>query len=1057
MAGEDFGKLSPDQLQQLSKVISEAKKLTNQQAKIIEKVLTGEIEIGEKRIAYLEQYFDIYSKGLDKVARKYSSINDAFLILNNNLEDNIEDLASDVEGISRLAQSTANASGSGSNSGPKPAGSSTESAGGLNKEAVVALRELVSALRVSSSATEEYAASRISLSHFGGGMPPASGGSATPPPTPVGPTIDTVEPAERLKLDELDLETLAEAYSNTINNLIKQQEKKEEILAFSRQENENRVTEQRLLNLGKVTDAEIKAQNMLNELRAQLMLGLNEGDDAGRQRVQLEEAMTRAKIIEDLKLEMANKRARLEYEKMKEVGRALNAEEYANIEKEVAREYQIKLDNIQGLVTAQTKLEALKRANPKVAEALEAKKAQYIADLEYKARLKNNGKLTEEERKHIQELADEKFEADLENLEKIEDEQWKALQEDRRKSIAETDASIAHAVSFDNFTKEDNFLSRMKSLSAMTDGLEGEDKSKAQLAVAVKALSSIVKNLENTIDKIGTYKGGIDTRLQGSNNTQYKGSYWDQLTKDMMSVGAVTPFFKQEDFANNIKSLVESGIAFDLKQRAFLMTIQEKIANTFNVADGTLLRLIRIQQEDTTAGRLGMESALNSFLNNMYENTEYLKGVAESVRGSLEEMEALLDGVAATEVEYEVQKWMGSLYSVGMSQSAVNAISTALGQIASGQIDALTNGSGAGNLLVMAANNSGKSISEILQDGLNADETNKLLQATVNYLAQIAESTDNNVVQQQLASVFGIKASDLKAAVNLASSKDSGKSSIDDIFNETKKYDNMLVQLEKMASTMYKRTSIGEMMSNVWENGQYTLASSMAGSPIAYLTYKMASLLEDATGGISLPFLNVMGFGVDLETTVADLMRVASLSVGIMSSIGPMISGLGNSFSGQAMLNKMGISSSSGLAVTPRGGAGAVNQLDGGGGEQTTSDGGYVGGGGTDIEKNELQKAEDKKEKQLIEAQEEAGTNQVDMLNTYVLKMYEILDAVSSGEKSFTVKVAGYGLTGTSLNNGSQGGVNGLANLVDTSSGGFSESGNSLDTKNVVDLGGWST
>ena len=46
----------------------------------------------------------------------------------------------------------------------------------------------------------------------------------------------------------------------------------------------------------------------------------------------------------------------------------------------------------------------------------------------------------------------------------------------------------------------------------------------------------------------------------------------------MTSVGAVTPFFKQEDFANNIKSLVDRGIAFDLKQRAFLMTIKDKIA-----------------------------------------------------------------------------------------------------------------------------------------------------------------------------------------------------------------------------------------------------------------------------------------------------------------------------------------------------------------------------------------------------------------------------------------------------------------------------------------------
>jgi hypothetical protein len=79
----------------------------------------------------------------------------------------------------------------------------------------------------------------------------------------------------------------------------------------------------------------------------------------------------------------------------------------------------------------------------------------------------------------------------------------------------------------------------------------------------------------------------------------------------------------------------------------------------------------------------------------MYENTEYLKDVASSVRGSLLEMEALMEGKAATEVEYQVQKWMGSLYSVGMSQEAVQGIAGALGKIAAGQIDGLTGDSGA--------------------------------------------------------------------------------------------------------------------------------------------------------------------------------------------------------------------------------------------------------------------------------------------------------------------------------------------------------------------------
>ncbi len=84
--------------------------------------------------------------------------------------------------------------------------------------------------------------------------------------------------------------------------------------------------------------------------------------------------------------------------------------------------------------------------------------------------------------------------------------------------------------------------------------------------------------------------------------------------------------------------------------------MSKKIANTFNVADSSLLRLVRLQQKDSTAARLGMESAITAFLNNMYENTEYLKGVADSVRASLLEAESLMTDVSAVEFEYQMQK-----------------------------------------------------------------------------------------------------------------------------------------------------------------------------------------------------------------------------------------------------------------------------------------------------------------------------------------------------------------------------------------------------------------
>ena len=128
------------------------------------------------------------------------------------------------------------------------------------------------------------------------------------------------------------------------------------------------------------------------------------------------------------------------------------------------------------------------------------------------------------------------------------------------------------------------------------------------------------------------------------------------MSTDIRNVAGISPLIKQESVVSNLEKLVGQGISFDVEQRAFLETIKDKIATTFNAADGTLLRLVRIQQQDTTAARLGMESALTSFLNNMYETTEYMQSVATSVRNSLKEAEALMGAKSAAAFEYQVQK-----------------------------------------------------------------------------------------------------------------------------------------------------------------------------------------------------------------------------------------------------------------------------------------------------------------------------------------------------------------------------------------------------------------
>lgn len=463
------------------------------------------------------------------------------------------------------------------------------------------------------------------------------------------------------------------------------------------------------------------------------------------------------------------------------------------------------------------------------------------------------------------------------------------------------------------------------------------------------------------------------------------------MSKEINGVAAVSPLVKQETIVSNLNQLVGQGIAFDVEQRAFLMSIKDKIATTFNVADASLLKLVRIQQQDTTAARLGMESALTSFLNNMYETTEYMQGVASNVRSSLLEAESLMGAKSAAAFEYQVQKWMGSLYSVGASDSAVQSIAGAIGQIASGNISGL-NGSGAGNLVIMAANNAGLSLAEMLQKGLDESETNRLMTAMVNYLGGIYnETTDSRVVQQQFANIFGLTAADLKAAANLSGT-------VENIAKSNLTYNGMLGQLTSMANSMYLRTSIGELLSNAFSNIQYGLATNIANSPALYSTYKIASLLDATTGGISLPDVMTPLGGVALHTTVADVMRAGALGGSMLSGIGNLISmiGSGGGLLPSGMLKAMGINTGTDNIVTYGNGKNLVQLAN------STSESGYVGNGeGGDVYNATMQSAEEQKAQ--VQPDEEEDNTKLKDINSNVELIYNLLFDITTGARSLAV------------------------------------------------------
>lgn len=595
----------------------------------------------------------------------------------------------------------------------------------------------------------------------------------------------------------------------------------------------------------------------------------------------------------------------------------------------------------------------------------------------------------------------------LEFLKDREDAEKKIAKEQSKFANSKLNNIIASSTNAFQFIKDRNQFAAnwandilAKDPSKTTAQIQAE--MQAQLNATFAKLGGYITQLNEKGAQQAKKQGAVDTNLQGSHYGIGGTGAW-KILNDLVSVGVgLSPFVRQEDVANQIEKLATMGISYNLKQRAFLNTISEKIATTFDAADGTLRKLVRIQQADSTAARLGMESALTSFLNNMYETSEFMHEAAAEIRGSLYEATALMQAEKAAEYEYQVQKWLGSLYSVGFNASS--KVADTLGKITAGDISGVTDG-GMSNLLIMAANEANLPIAEILEKGLTPDQTNALMQSMVSYLANIYEETKgSNVLAQQYGNVFGVTAADLKAAANLYAK------GLDKIASTNKNYEDMENRLELMANTAIFRTSMAEVMENMKANFEYTMQSTIANNPVLSGLNYMANMLNDLVGGIEIPFVNVYGFGFDLNATVADLMNVAALSGTVMGGMGKLLASLagGGGMVGSGMLRMFGVDlDGEADKIKSRGGNSLALTAVGG---STTSESGSIAGNesGDDIKNKTLADASEGPEKQIAEAKEdqedkeEARTNQI---VGHIVDIYDLLQEVTLGSKKWHVKL----------------------------------------------------
>lgn len=393
--------------------------------------------------------------------------------------------------------------------------------------------------------------------------------------------------------------------------------------------------------------------------------------------------------------------------------------------------------------------------------------------------------------------------------------------------------------------------------------------------------SAMYDSINKSIKEYSSYFEEMQVRLLGSGKTY--SSVADLLSKTFSG----SPFFAMSDVMNQTKTFIQQGIAYNVELRASLQTISEKIAVTFNALDATLLRLVRIQG-DSTQARLGIESKITNLLNSQFQDTSYLaSNLNEAVSASLLEAEARLGRVAGTKFEYEAQKWLGSLYSVGASQGLINQLASGLGYLGSGDVSGLSSNAALTNLLAVAASKGGgASLGDLMTRGATATDISALMTGLYSLVQEVSK-TNNVVALKEYASVFGMSISDLKSVLNLTASD------IKTLTEQTLSYNDALetVTNQLNASTLLNRTHVSRLLDNLTSNIVDSIASGIAGNAAGYIGWKMAGIGAELTKGIEI---NAAPFGVGVNTTVSEAVKAAATAAALGANLNKLFSGLSN-------------------------------------------------------------------------------------------------------------------------------------------------------------------
>lgn len=430
-------------------------------------------------------------------------------------------------------------------------------------------------------------------------------------------------------------------------------------------------------------------------------------------------------------------------------------------------------------------------------------------------------------------------------------------------------------------SKQEELLEQLK--EAILEGNEEEAKGLEKQARENQRIINLHNNtikvlqaVNDSVKKVGTtitnnLQSLYDNQVRFNSRTSSNYDAYGKILDDISDTLGTSPFIKQTDVIKNLNEIANTGSNYNIEQRAYLATLADDIASTFNVTGDELLRLNRILHTDLTASRLGMEQNLTKAFNNTFKDSSFMNSLRDSVASGIMDASSQMSSAGGTDFEWAVETWLGSLTAAGVDSSLVNLLTQGFNYLGSGNISAMSGNEQLQTLFALAASNSGgKSYSEMLVDGIDASDVNILMREMVSYLKEISE--ENKVVQSEYSRILGIN--------GLANLKALGNIDIDTISNiatNTKTF---------IDDDYYSTANYANMISVIKDNLLTGLVTDIGNSPSRMVTLLLSNMLDDFVGGIKLPSLFAMGTGIGLDTSIADIMRVGALVPSVFGLIG---------------------------------------------------------------------------------------------------------------------------------------------------------------------------